>query len=260
MSIGPAVAGGPDRVVMPWGASHRRTPTRRRGATGKGKTPCQALRTRRPARPTGRLRWDDPPLIDHPALTFVSFSFTARQSSRSGGRFRLPAHPPRLPGAAEPTWLARQPWSPTDDSPTCRRRRPSCLVLARRPPPRSLAGCPAPDPERPPPCRSPVARLPTRRLGGSCPAPTLLPPREPGWFPSLVVIPSMVAHLRCPHLSEAVPRAPVGVRLPVRRPLCTLCFSWSSAIFQVTGLSTEKPRHPQIFFRRPPRVHNVVHM
>jgi hypothetical protein len=96
----------------PWTPSPRSTCGRGRRGTpaqqpGKRKTPRRAQHTRRCARPTGRLGRDDPPLSDRPALAFVPFSFTARQSRSSGGRFPFVGHPPRLPGAAEPTWLAR---------------------------------------------------------------------------------------------------------------------------------------------------------
>jgi hypothetical protein len=228
---------------------------------GKRKTPRRALRTRRCARPTGRLGRDDPPLSDHPALAFVSFSFTARQSRSSGGRFPFVGHPPRLPGAAEPTWLAR-PRTVTRPAPP----QPAdvvapvawCSVADRRcvPPPRSPGLSVCRD------CRRVVPGRPgrTRRLADLPCAPPPLPPREPGWSPSLAVAAPTVAHRRCPHGFEAVPRAPVGVRSPVRCTLCTLHFPRSRGIFEVTGLSTTFPGDPQEFLGCPPSVHMVVHM
>ncbi len=100
------------------------------GSAGKRRTPCQAQPTRRSGAPDRASRVGDPPLSDRPALAFVSFSSTARRSRGSGGRFPFGAdHPPRLPGAAEPTWPTGSARSPVRSSPACRRRRPSCLVL-----------------------------------------------------------------------------------------------------------------------------------
>jgi branched-chain amino acid aminotransferase len=159
------------------------------------------------------------------------------------GGSRLSASPPRLPGAAEPTWLARPTRSPERSLP-----QPADVVapvawwhvadrrLARRPvarSPRSPAAC-VPDPGEP---------VPDPSAGGSSLAPVPLPPREPGW--------SLTSGGRCggcppwlPSNFEAVPRAPVGVRCPVRGTHCTLCFPWSSGIFQVTGLSRSRSSTP----------------
>jgi hypothetical protein len=69
----------------------------------------------------------------------------------------------------------------------------------------------------------------------------------------------MVAHRRLSPCLVGVPLAPVGVCLPVHRPLCSSHFPRSSGNFQVTGLSTTFLGHPQNFCVRPLRVHRVVH-
>lgn len=96
------------------------------------------------------------------------------------------------------------------------------------------------------------------RLPGSDSARWRMIPHRPRFRLVNPVGPSLEATPRRGHHSlEAVPRAPVGVRLPVRRLLCTPRFAWSRGIFQSTGLSTEPGRHPQKFSVRPPFVHRM---
>jgi hypothetical protein len=129
----------------------------------------------------------------------------------------LPAHPPRLPGAAEPTQLVRS-------VPVARVVTPQPADVVA-----PVAWCSLADRRR---GRSPVTRLPISTTasepfpgcpvpapstGGSCPAPTPLSPREPGWSPSLPVTPPTVAHRWFLRSFEAVPRAPFGDDLEVSR-------------------------------------------
>ena len=124
-------------------------------------------------------------------------------------------------------------------------------------------GCPA-RPPRPADVVAPVARCAFRSTSPSpsfpgCPVPTSpaandppptpLPPRGPGWTLDRGHSPEGKHHSL-----EAVPRAPVGVRLPVRGLLCLRVSSRSRGIFRIPRVihrSTRPSPEVSCFVHRP---------
>ncbi len=217
-----------------WGSRHAGAPAR---LTKTEKRPVERSQPE-PARHTGRFEGGNHPLlIDHPVLPFVRSKSSPVRACALAGDSLCRRLQPRSPGSATPT--------------------ASCLdPVARFVLPRPVVVC-TPVTRSTPfrqhhLRRSPVARFRLRWQ-------RMIPHRPR--FRLVNPVGSRSRHLpERKHCSlEAVPRAPVGVRLPVRRPLCSPCFARSSCIFQFTGLSTTSPRHPQNFLVRPPFMHRVMH-
>ena len=188
--------------------------------------------------PPRAIQRDHPPLLDRPVLPFVS-NKCHRPSELALWRAiplcrRTPAPVARF-GCADIGWLVRAR-SPGTPSSTRRRRRPSRLVRL-----------PSTSPDL---GRSPVARFRLRRQR--------MTPRPLRFRLVNPVGPSNEATPQRGHHSlEAVPRAPVGVRLPVRRPLCTRRFRQVKGYFSTHRVIHRHPAIPRSFPVRPPSVHRL---
>jgi len=187
---------------------------------------------------------DDPPLLDHPALAFVTINVQSPVGAHApaGDSVCVRTLHPRSPecfvsgssglfgsGCPVPPVPAASASIPSKLEKTATRRPRRFLQLPGVPVSVGLT-------DRPDRTRfhlvTPVGCPTSGCSDPGCPVPS---------FPSV----------------EAVPRGPVGVRCPVRVIRCTLHFPWSSGIFQLTGLSTEIPGCPPKCVRRPPVVHRI---